>query len=408
MIVRGRKGDPRLKELAKDEYVKQWLSGLSESSKEVYLPQLLRFLEFAKMTPTQLIEERIREFTSQNLAERRRKENLWREYKQYLEQSEEKLSAITIKTLLRTVSSFFSRILGTGTGSLGLIRGDWDSTLQTRIQNRLTLRIEDLKKMYSHGTLRDRCLLLVLAQSGFSEVDVSEFRLEDMKGFYEHPQTAHYYLEKPREKTGELQATCLSYEAMHDLRDLLSERCNPTQGALFTSQTKGKDVEGIDVRSIHLAMKNLALAALGKDKGEAFKTKMLRSFYNSALLRADLKEEIKDIMMGHQRQGARAHYDFDETTIQEAYSKAFEFLSINGIQSRNDLAAIKENMKQSEKHLLEIIARLETQNQKLEDKLVSLGVDLSTIQKAITNQGLDILQLQDKAKIKPKPLKEMY
>jgi hypothetical protein len=99
-------------------------------------------------------------------------------------------------------------------------------------------------------------LLLVLAQSGFSEVDVSNLKIENLKGIYEQPETEHYFLEKPREKTGEIQATCLSYEAVHDIQAMLQERENPEEGYLFVSTTKGKG-DRLEVRTIHKAMKGL-------------------------------------------------------------------------------------------------------------------------------------------------------
>ena len=90
-------------------------------------------------------------------------------------------------------------------------------------------------------------------------------------------------------------------------------------------------------------MKNLAQKALGAEKAKQFKTKALRSFYNSALLRVlDAKSEIKDVMMGHKRLGARGHYAYDEYTMKEAYTKAFEHLTINGTQVREDIKSMKE------------------------------------------------------------------
>jgi hypothetical protein len=201
--------------------------------------------------------------------------------------------------------------------------------------------------MYSHGNLRDRALLLVLAQSGFSEVDVSNLKIEALKGIYEQPETEHYFLEKPREKTGETQATCLSYEAVHDISAMLQERGNPAEGYLFVSTTKGKG-EKLEVRTIHKAIKGLAEKAFGAERGKEFKTKALRSFYNSALLRADIKSEVKDLMMGHARQSARKHYDYDEATIKEAYQRAFEHLSINGIQTRIDIKRMMDALKNVE------------------------------------------------------------
>jgi hypothetical protein len=129
---------------------------------------------------------------------------------------------------------------------------------------------------------------------------------------------------------------------VHDLRDLLQEKGNPKEGYLFTSTTNKSKNEPIETRVIHEAMSNLAKRALGENT--EFKTKMLRSFYNSALLRADIKQEVKDLLMGHQRLGSRGHYGYDSETIKEAYSKAFEFLSINGMQSKEDIVKLKENM----------------------------------------------------------------
>lgn len=86
-----------------------------------------------------------------------------------------------------------------------------------------------MKSMCLHDNLRDRVLLLVLAQSGFGEADVSCLRIEHLKGLYEHPETEHYFIEKPQEKTGEMQETCFSYEAMHDIRAMLQERDSPSE-----------------------------------------------------------------------------------------------------------------------------------------------------------------------------------
>jgi len=367
-----------------DQYVIQWLTGLSDRTKNNYLIQFKLWNSYIAMTPTQQIKKRIEDLTSKDLAERHFFETKFREYKRFMEDNG-KQSAISIKTALIPVASFFGRTVG----KLDLKRGDWNSTLSTRIQNKLELKLDDVKSMYAHGNLRDRVLLLGLSQSGFSEVDLSEFRIEDMKGIYETPISTHYFLEKPREKTGEIQATCLSYEMVHDLRDLLAEKGNPKEGYIFVSQTKQTN-EPIETKRIHEVMKNLAEKAFGKDseKAKTFKTKMLRSLYNSALLRADLKSEVKDIMMGHMRLGARGHYGYDSQTIIEAYTKAFEYLSINGMQSREDLSKIKEDMnKLIGKQQIEIEDRkqenkaLNERIGKLEESLKNVGIDPKTIKK---------------------------
>jgi integrase len=356
-----------------DKYVESWLTGLSESTKKNYLKDWSKWLDFIGMSPTQQIEKRLQDLTSKDLTERTFFEQKFRAYKEYLEKNTE-LKAISVKTQLRTVASFFGR----NGLPLNLKRGDWESTLETKVIHRFKLSLDDVKALYAHANLRDKGLLLVLAQSGLSEVDALALKIEDIKDIYEMPQTEHYFFEKPREKTNIIQATCISYEALHDIRALLAEIGNPTEGYIFTSQTKGKG-EQIETRRINEAMKALAVKAFGKEKAKLFKTKALRSFYNSALLRANIQpQEIKDVMMGHGRKGARKAYDYDEYTIKEAYKLAFEHLSINGIQSREDLAQMRNRL-----------AEMEHKREEDKETLLTALKDLQGKYEEISEQLLD-------------------
>ena len=78
----------------------------------------------------------------------------------------------------------------------------------------------------------------------------------------------------------------------------------------------------------------------------------------------------------------------DSQTIMEAYTKAFEYLSINGMQSREDLSRIKEDMnKLIGKQQIEIEDRkqenkaLNERIGKLEESLKNVGIDPKTIKK---------------------------
>jgi integrase len=362
-----------------DKYVNSWLTGLAESTKKNYLKDFSKWLDFIGMTPTQQIEKRLKDLTSKNLTERTFFEQKFRAYKEYLEK-ETDLKAISVKTQLRTVASFFSR----NSLPLNLKRGDWESTLETKVIHRFKLNLDDIKAMYAHASLRDRALLLVLAQSGLSEADTLALKIEDIKDLYSMPQTEHYFLEKPREKTNIIQATCISYEALHDIRAMLSEIGNPTEGYIFTSQTKGKG-EQISTRTINEAMKSLAEKTFGKEKAKQFKTKALRSFYNSALLRANIQpQELKDVMMGHGRKGARKAYDYDEYTIKEAYKLAFEHLSANGVQSREDLAQLRNKMAEMEQKRSEDQETLLNIIKKINEELKVLRAQYKALQKKPT------------------------
>jgi hypothetical protein len=161
---------------------------------------------------------------------------------------------------------------------------------------------------------------------------------------------------------------------------MLEERQKPTEGYLFVSQTKDKG-EMLDVRRINEVVKTLALKAFGEEKAKEFKTKALRSAYNSALLRANVSpQELKDVMLGHKRLGARGSYSFDNETIIEAYKKAFEHLTINGVQTREDLKKLTLEFREKTSNLAEEIAELRQHNKTLEAILEKkLGFKLSEL-----------------------------
>ena len=350
-----------------DKYVQTWLTGLSDRTRKNYILHISGWLEFVGMSPTEQIEKRLKDTSSINMEDRTFFENKFRGYRESLEQKGTFRNG-TIKKILIPVASFFGR----NGLRLNLKRGDWEPKQEQEVTTtKFKCTKEDVKAMYNHGNTRDRALLLVLAQSGFSEVDVSCVRIEELKGLYSNGETEHYFIEKPREKTHEVQATCLSYEAVHDMKIMLQERGNPTEGYLFVSTTKNFG-ERLATTAIADAIRALALKAFGKEKAKDFKPKCLRSFYNSALLRADIKTEVKDLMMGHARLGARGHYDYDEQTIKDNYAKAFEHLSINGLQTRSDIAKLKQEFDLTKAQLADIMVKQKMDNDKLQNELMEL------------------------------------
>jgi hypothetical protein len=167
---------------------------------------------------------------------------------------------------------------------------------------------------------------------------------------------------------------------------MLQERGNPQSGFLFVSQTKGKG-EQLEVRSINEAMKTLAQKTFSQDKAKEFKTKALRSFYNSALLRAAVSpQELKDLMFGHGRKGARGHYDYDELTIKEAYAKVFEHVSINGLQVRADMKKVMDGLKSLNDMNAVFQRQLEAKDRELEDVRSELRALSSLIKQVASSE----------------------
>jgi len=339
------------KDWLNDPYVQKWLGKKTKKTQKNYVSFFPSWLAFIKMSPSEQIQKKVKDLQSSDITERTWFEDKVIEYRNFLQTQFD--SESTIKAYLTCVRSFFSsnRLpLSFGRGELRV------EVSQKVIEQKWIPSNIEIRVLYGQADVRDRGLLLVLYQSGFSEIDVSSLNIEHLDNIYEHE--THLFIEKRREKTNIIQATCISAEAVHDIKSMLRERGNPQKGALFVTP-KGKR---LSVRFINQAMKKLAKKAY-PDKD--FKTKSLRSAYNSALLRANIQpQELKDVLMGHKRLGARGHYAYDQITILEAYEKAFKYLSINhGTQTRKDL----ERVEQSLLTLTKTIAKQQDQIAKLNE-----------------------------------------
>jgi site-specific recombinase XerC len=241
-----------------DSYVKEWLSKVSERTKENYTENFPRWLAFIGMTPTEQIQKRFKDLQSTNPKERGFFEDKVIEYKNAL--AVQGLKPNTIASYRIPVQSFFSahRVpLKFRRGELKVEEIAEDKVVKEWIPDN-----QQMKQIYQHGDARDRALLLVLYQSGFSETDVSALNIQDLPNIQECE--GHYPITMHREKTGVLQRTCISEEAVHDIKAMLEERGNPTKGALFISQKGSR----LTTRFINDAIKMMVTKTYGAE--EAF------------------------------------------------------------------------------------------------------------------------------------------
>jgi cell division protein FtsB len=114
-----------------------------------------------------------------------------------------------------------------------------------------------------------------------------------------------------------------------------------------------------------------------------WKTKHLRDAFMNGLLQARVTQEVKDAMVGHKRQGARADYAITEQTIKVAYESAFKFLTINGYGSTSrKLEQIEKKFDQQNKTLLEIMTELREENKQLKAEQQEFKAALEAIREA--------------------------
>lgn len=361
-----------------DAYAKEWLSKVSARTRKNYIDRFPKWLTFIDMTPREQIQRRFRDLQSNNPKERGFFEDRVIEFKNAL--ATQGLKASSVTSLLIPVMSFFSahRI------KLQFKRGELkvEERAEDKVVREWIPETSQVKQIYQQGDARDRSLLLVLYQSGFSETDVSSLNLEDLPSIRQTE--GHYPLTMHREKTGVLQRTCISEEAVHDIKAMLQERESKGQleadkngkTPLFISQ-KGKR---LDTRFINDTVKAMVTKAYGSEMAEKFKTKSLRDAYNDALLRANLTQEVKDTLFGHRRSGAKEKYAISQATVIDAYNKAFQFLTVNhGTQARKDI----EEMRSEVSGLVKVLADVQKENGDFKTQISELRQALTKQEKAM-------------------------
>jgi site-specific recombinase XerD len=383
-----------------DKFVKNWFELLgNKRTIENYSGEFPKFLKYIQAqtpykTPSQIIQSRLEHLTTQDLLKRRYWENQTVKYKNYLESKN--LRMATVKSHIRTVMSFFSKTgvkLSFSRGELKVNPSEKDKVIREWIPSNEEIRL--LYRMAKDS--RDRAILLVLYQSGFSEVDVAAMKIEDFefineKGEWAIGATEDVYHARLREKTNILQQSCISREALEEIRIMLQSRGFPQKGTLFVSFRS----QPLGVRGINDAVKEVVARAFSA-KAKAWQTKHLRDAFMNGLLQARLPQELKDVMVGHKRQGARDSYAITELTIKTAYQESFKFLTINGYGSANRKL---EELSQKTDSLASVIAQQqqkinerEEKFEKLDKQFAETQLSLSLIQKVLTPELLTRLQL---------------
>jgi len=319
-----------------DKYVKNWFELLgNERTIKNYSVDFPKFLEYVKAqttytTPTEIIESRLEHLTSQDLIKRRYWEMLTVKFKNYLETKN--LRMATVHGYLRTVMSFFSKNgvkLSFSRGELKINPSEKDKVYREWIPSN-----EEIRLIYRLcDSARDRGILLMLYQSGFSEVDVGTMRIEDFpfydeSGKWQLKPNEDLYHQRRREKTNIWQKTMINRECLEELRIYLQQRGFPKEGYLFVS-FRG---ELLGVRGINDMLKNVVQKGFN-GRVKEWKTKHLRDGFMNGLLQAKVTQEVKDAMVGHKREGAREDYAITEQTIRVTYESAFKFLTVNGFGS---------------------------------------------------------------------------
>lgn len=328
-----------IKEAMSSPEVEEWLTSFAKRTEQNYrseFPKFLTWLYFEEgniMSPKEIIQERTKQWLSDNPQERGTWEKIVNRYKQHLE--EKGFSENTIMSYRRAVMSFFSysRV------SLKFRRKEGKIRSKKTVKIKFAPTNSMLRAMYGHADPLGRALLLVAYHSSLSGVDIKDLRIEELPGLYgddgKVDSSRHYYITKSRSKSGEWQQTFLSTDTLHELDIYLRERGYPGEGYLLVGKRSESEYSSGQLvpRSMNKIVKNLARSCLSEADSKRFKFTSIRDAFHDAANRAlSVRGEnrIVNRLMG-QSSGANAgdKYAISEETMREAYEAVFALITIN-------------------------------------------------------------------------------
>lgn len=385
-----------LYEWEKDPYAKEWKDRLDVNSLKPYRSTFNQWMNFIQMSPTEQIKKRIQDLQNDNPKIRGYFEDKVKEYMNMLVTQGYKENSV--RNAITSIRSFFAhhRVKLT----FGRTELRFRSAPTEKIIDKFVPLNEEIKTIIEIAKIRDKALILTAYQSGFTSVDTLSLNVENINNLYDLED--HYFIQMHREKSDSVTATCISKEAINSIQLMLKSRGNPTKGALFVSP-KGKR---LNQRFFNDTIKKYAFKVLPKERAEQFIAKSLRDAYNCALLEANITQETKDLLFGHQRTGAKSSYAYNENVIRNAYEKVFKFLSINGeTESKKQLQKIEQTVSTLNEMMssqTQKIENLENENKNLKTELEAteerinetiskrVGLAMQNIVELLRKQNLDV------------------
>lgn len=305
--------------IEKYETVKRWINGVQADhigsiyTERSYLRSLKRFVKWTKKNPDQLIKERKQQLKSEDQTVKRKAEETLRSFCLYLEK-EKGLKRSSVISYHSALKSFY--------------RYNY-VPLQLRTPKKISVHgltphtHEEIKKLYNVANLRDRALLLCLAESGMSREDFVELTYGDVKEDYETEKET-ILLKVKRRKEGLAYHTFFGINATKTLRNYLEAR--KRKGEKFTKNTPlFKSTKG--ETTIKPNGLNYLLLRLGKKAGIHSTPHRFRKFFESHM-GLTARSILVKYWMGHSL-GVESSYFIPSVEDQrKAYMEAYRKIDI--------------------------------------------------------------------------------
>lgn len=339
-----------------------------ESGKRQYLLRLKIFCAFAKKSPDLLIQERKEDLKSDEPEIMHRAETKLSEYMGHLK--ENRMSSNTRRSHACAIKSFYGK-------NYYPLNFSQRMKEHNKYPNNAASR-EDIRKMLQYAKVRDRALILTMAQSGLAAADICGLKYGDIRKDFEEEKIP-CNIHKMRHKTGEEINTFICREAVDAIKLHLNERKLGTkkilpetitdESPLFLSRgLKHNEIRSLTPNNVNAMVIEKVVKKAGLYKGfHSMSSHSLRRFFQTTLEFSGVSYNWIKLLMGHRLRGVESAYSKPSTEqLRTAYSRAMSNLAITSVSELEDL---KNKLKQRESEMEELrqyINRLEQKTNMLQ------------------------------------------
>ena len=317
------------------------------------------YLQWEDKLPDKIMAEREAHLRSDDRKQRFYYEDRMDDFKQHL--IDHHYSASTIKNYLSRVAGLFSN----NRLDLNLDKTFWkraDKSASELAQALETTKRypdnDEMRLIIELGNNQQTLAILLGYQCGLVPADIVTLTWERLNLDLETEEREFIHVENVREKTGALHVFILNPDLLHYLRAHWIDTGKPTSGWVF----EGYKGTSMSPRNLNQYFKDMSVKTLGETRGSQLVFKDLRDSYNEAILDSNVNEEIKDTLMGHLRESAKANYSISLGTLVRTYrEKIFPKLAVNGWRLKQKASEV-DKLAQAVDKLRDALSQVEREN----------------------------------------------
>jgi len=370
-----------------DESVQTVKSKVEAGTFTGYRSILPIFFYWENKTPDEVISERKTQLKNDDRKQRFYYEDRMNEFKQYL--SDHHYGANTIKNYLSRVAGFFSN----NRLDLNLDNTFWKKADKSASELAQALETtkrypdnDEMRLIIELGNNQQTLAILFGYQCGLVPADIVSLTWERLNLDFEIEQRDFIYVEKVREKTGALHVFILNPDLLHYLKAHWVDSGKPTSGWIF----EGYQGTNMTPRNLNHFFKDMSVKALGENRGGQLVFKDLRDSYNEAILDSDVNKELKDILMGHLRESAKANYSVSFGTLVRTYQeKIFSRLAVNGWRLKQEASKV-DRLQVDVESLKNALKQVEGENASYKTRIDNLQEQVTTLDKEVKESHEEI------------------